>query len=266
MRGGEPSERQTWNIEECEPILDKLSGALDRGGYGVGTGRDWVQQCRDEGSGDVAASRKVTAGVMVLGKRAGRVSGGVGGVGGWGAGGLVRGEGDTAGDPGPGAPGAGGADGAAGSAGADGADGAAGEPGAQGEPGPAGPQGPAGEQGPSGPAGAAGARGSDGAVGADGVDFFDIFIDDFFTIPGNPDGQLPVGLVKITEPALGVPAIDVKTGDEVNEGDVLLVIEAMKMENEITAPVSGTIKEIDVSAGARVSDGDTLLVIEPAGD
>ncbi len=55
--------------------------------------------------------------------------------------------------------------------------------------------------------------------------------------------------------------IEVKTGDEVSEGDVLLVIEAMKMENEITAPVSGTVKEIDVSAGARVSEGDTLLVI-----
>ena len=41
---------------------------------------------------------------------------------------------------------------------------------------------------------------------------------------------------------------------------MLLVIEAMKMENEITAPVSGTVKEIDVSAGARVSEGDTLLV------
>jgi biotin carboxyl carrier protein len=58
--------------------------------------------------------------------------------------------------------------------------------------------------------------------------------------------------------------VDVKPGDVVKEGDILLVVEAMKMENEITAPITGIVKSVDVAAGARVAEGDRLLVIEPA--
>ena len=56
--------------------------------------------------------------------------------------------------------------------------------------------------------------------------------------------------------------VDVKPGDEVAEGQVLLIVEAMKMENEITAPMAGTVKEVAVAAGARVSEGDLLVQIE----
>jgi len=63
-----------------------------------------------------------------------------------------------------------------------------------------------------------------------------------------------------------ITRVDVKVGDTVAEGDVLLVVEAMKMENEITAPVGGVVKDISVNAGARVSEGDTLLVIQPAAE
>ena len=61
-----------------------------------------------------------------------------------------------------------------------------------------------------------------------------------------------------------VISVNVKPGDTVAEGQILLIVEAMKMENEIAAPLAGTVKDVAVAAGARVSEGDLLLQIESA--
>jgi glutaconyl-CoA/methylmalonyl-CoA decarboxylase subunit gamma len=57
-------------------------------------------------------------------------------------------------------------------------------------------------------------------------------------------------------------SLNVKVGDSVARGDVLLLLEAMKMENEIKAPHNGKVKEILVLEGARVAEGETLVVLE----
>jgi len=55
--------------------------------------------------------------------------------------------------------------------------------------------------------------------------------------------------------------VKVKVGDSVKKGQVLLVLEAMKMENEIMANIDGNITTVNVSKGASVSVGDTLITI-----
>lgn len=68
---------------------------------------------------------------------------------------------------------------------------------------------------------------------------------------------------EITAPMPGVVlAIRCKEGDKVNNGDVVLVLEAMKMENEITAKKAGHIKEIKVKEGQTASAGEVLIIIE----
>jgi oxaloacetate decarboxylase alpha subunit/pyruvate carboxylase subunit B len=52
-----------------------------------------------------------------------------------------------------------------------------------------------------------------------------------------------------------------KVGDAIEEGDTVLILEAMKMENALPAPVSGTIKAINFSSGDSVAKGDVLAVI-----
>ena len=67
----------------------------------------------------------------------------------------------------------------------------------------------------------------------------------------------------VIAPMVGkILAIDCKVGDKVGEDDVLLTMEAMKMEIPVVAPSAGTIKEIKVGVGDSVDADAPLLVIE----
>ena len=66
-----------------------------------------------------------------------------------------------------------------------------------------------------------------------------------------------------TAPMTGkILSVKVKKGDRVELGQVVCVLEAMKMENEITAPKAGTIRELYVSEGSSVSEGEPLFTVD----
>ncbi len=68
--------------------------------------------------------------------------------------------------------------------------------------------------------------------------------------------QMPGKIIKIL----------VEVGQQVEEGQGLVVIEAMKMENEIKSPIDGEVKQIDVEEGGLVETGSLLAVVDPPDD
>jgi pyruvate carboxylase len=67
----------------------------------------------------------------------------------------------------------------------------------------------------------------------------------------------------VAAPVIGAVIIQVSAGDEVEAGAAVAVIEAMKMESTITAPISGRVDRVAISSGTRVERGDLLLVLAP---
>ncbi|MDD4169515.1 MAG: biotin/lipoyl-binding protein [Desulfotomaculaceae bacterium] len=66
----------------------------------------------------------------------------------------------------------------------------------------------------------------------------------------------------VTSPMPGmINDVKVKAGDLVKPGDILVILEAMKMENQIKADISGTVKEVKVTKGQAVNGGDPLVLI-----
>ncbi len=77
--------------------------------------------------------------------------------------------------------------------------------------------------------------------------------------PSAPAASAAVaGTVKAPMPGT-ILGIKVSNGQSVKRGDVLLILEAMKMENEICAPADGTVTQIRVQAGTTVNTGDPMI-------
>lgn len=80
--------------------------------------------------------------------------------------------------------------------------------------------------------------------------------------PAAPAASGSAGSVVVTSPMPGkILSVKSSVGAAVKQGDVILVLEAMKMENEVVAPQDGTIASINVSAGDAVEAGDTLATL-----
>ena len=77
-----------------------------------------------------------------------------------------------------------------------------------------------------------------------------------------PKAAGKAGSVVVKAPMPGnIMKVNVKVGDAVKKGDVLCILEAMKMENEIFAPADGTVASVEVSQGATVATDAVLVTL-----
>ena len=80
--------------------------------------------------------------------------------------------------------------------------------------------------------------------------------------PAAAPATAPVGGEKVCAPMPGtILSVNVSNGSAVKKGDVLMILEAMKMENEIMAPCDGTVTSVAAAKGAAVESGALLCTI-----
>jgi biotin carboxyl carrier protein len=80
--------------------------------------------------------------------------------------------------------------------------------------------------------------------------------------PAQAPAAAPSAGEKVSAPMPGtILAVNVKDGQTVKKGEVLMILEAMKMENEILSPADGTVASLSVAKGASVNTGALLCVI-----
>jgi glutaconyl-CoA/methylmalonyl-CoA decarboxylase subunit gamma len=85
--------------------------------------------------------------------------------------------------------------------------------------------------------------------------------------PPRPAESEPPGVGTVLRPPMPGKIIEIRVheGEAVTAGQVLLVLEAMKMRNDVLAPITGTVRDVRVVAGANVRAKDLMLRIEPTG-
>ena len=80
--------------------------------------------------------------------------------------------------------------------------------------------------------------------------------------PKAPAAASAAGSIKVNAPMPGkIIAVKANVGEVVKRGDVVIILEAMKMENEIVAPSDGTVASVNVTVGANVESGEVLATL-----